>query len=78
VANHLQKLKLKLWDSGFFGNENWTGGFGFKPPTLHLDFWEIFEVSGQMKRGGMGLKSQGFLVTCPGLQPPIDSFTIKI
>jgi hypothetical protein len=66
VANHLKKLKLKLWDSGFFGNENWTGGFGFKPPALHLDFWAMFGGFCANEKGRVGVQSPGLPSDMPG------------
>jgi hypothetical protein len=45
------------------------------PPSKNLG--NFLSFLGKEKRGGLGFKAQGFPVTCPGLQPPIDSFTIQ-
>jgi len=44
------------------------------PPSKTLG--NFLSFLGKEKRGGLGFKDHGFPVTCPGLQPPIDSFII--
>jgi hypothetical protein len=53
------KIKSKTLGLWVFLAIKWTRGFGFKPPALHLNFWEILEISGQRRRGRTRVQSPG-------------------
>jgi hypothetical protein len=51
---------LKTIAKWVFGNKKWAGGFRFKTPALHLNFWGVFFWSflGKGKWEGWGSKAR--------------------
>jgi hypothetical protein len=67
---------LKLWAKWVFCQQNGWEVLGSNPlPSIWIS-GQVLNFLGKGEGGGLGFKSQGFLVTCPCLQSSSNSFII--